>query len=1005
MKVLNTKRIKIICLMLIVIMMVNIITPLCSYADKDEDFGGELFKPIAKFLAGIADLVIKGLQKVFIGYGSIKESLEIGGTTVEEFKILYSPAVIFSNNVPGLNANFINPPEGTYIHDAKTEDSFSKIGQASQTYDTTNENSYKSAIQKCLNDLEASSEYGYSSSTAKELDGENKNWVRDMTVGVSITPSHVYQWKHGEDNYYLIQNHVYVPGYSDPNNPNMPAMGGYDKVEMLLYSSSKVTISGAEREYTSAVMQPTISKWYKALRLIAMVGLLSVLVYVGIRVIISSTGQEKAKYQKMLADWFAAMCILFILHYIMALIMTSVDLLTKVFSTKIIGDDGTDLLLSDIRGKLGDFGSFLPIFGDLVIYLALVILTCVFTVQYLKRLVYLAFLTMIAPLIALTYPLDKIKDGQAQAFTLWLREYTFNALLPLVHILIYAIFVSSASELVKENPIYAVVCIGFMVPAEKFIRKMFGFEKASTVSPLGAAAGGAMAMNIVNNLKKTGGGSGSGGSGGSGGGQSKVRTNGSGYIPAPGGGNGGTPGGNQPSGPLQPETNPNPAPNPQDNAPDTPPLQPTPNGDDDSDSDAPSSDRPLDNPNGQNDEQMSPDAPNPLENENNGGGDGNPDENPENENAQRGIIRNLATRAKNRRRKIKHAITRKIGALRGNITRRSRGRRGQQGGGNSGGSNGGPTNTDLRYNQQQNPPTFNPQNQNGGSNNNPAMPQEDINDVQEEVEHNEDNSGPSTSFHASSIFGEDIEQGNMNPNYSRLAGLTGVISSYINKPTIKKAATKAGKFAGRSLRKAIVGGIGVAALGTVGLAAGVASGDLSKAAQYTGAAALVGFKKANDIGDRLTKVEKQNRETYKENKWGTDEYETRNAIKEMEENREFLKVAKAAGLTKDQREKLIRKYYANGIVDQNKIMKALTAQQRINQMSVEERIKNGYGRNQITQNEMIAAQKLSQSISASYWGQPQNRIRFKQDLVTKGVHPEDAARAVALISYLKGDLS
>ena len=38
--------------------------------------------------------------------------------------------------------------------------------------------------------------------------------------------------------------------------------------------------------------------------------------------------------------------------------------------------------------------------------------------------------------------------------------------------------------------VYAIVCIGFLMPAEKFVRKMFGFDKATTVGPLGAAAGG-----------------------------------------------------------------------------------------------------------------------------------------------------------------------------------------------------------------------------------------------------------------------------------------------------------------------------------------------------------------------------------------------------------------------------------------------------------------------------------------------------------------------------------
>ena len=47
------------------------------------------------------------------------------------------------------------------------------------------------------------------------------------------------------------------------------------------------------------------------------------------------------------------------------------------------------------------------------------------------------------------------------------------------------------------------MCIGFIVPAEKFIRKMFGFDKASTVNPIGAAAGGAMVMNAINKIGNT----------------------------------------------------------------------------------------------------------------------------------------------------------------------------------------------------------------------------------------------------------------------------------------------------------------------------------------------------------------------------------------------------------------------------------------------------------------------------------------------------------------------
>ena len=31
-------------------------------------------------------------------------------------------------------------------------------------------------------------------------------------------------------------------------------------------------------------------------------------------------------------------------------------------------------------------------------------------------------------------PIDKIKDGKAQAFNYWLREYIVNAMLPVIHL-------------------------------------------------------------------------------------------------------------------------------------------------------------------------------------------------------------------------------------------------------------------------------------------------------------------------------------------------------------------------------------------------------------------------------------------------------------------------------------------------------------------------------------------------------------------------------------------
>ena len=65
-------------------------------------------------------------------------------------------------------------------------------------------------------------------------------------------------------------------------------------------------------------VRKVVASWYVTLRNIAIVGLLSVLIYIGIRIIISSTSQDRAKYKQRLMDWIIAFCLLFFMHYIMA---------------------------------------------------------------------------------------------------------------------------------------------------------------------------------------------------------------------------------------------------------------------------------------------------------------------------------------------------------------------------------------------------------------------------------------------------------------------------------------------------------------------------------------------------------------------------------------------------------------------------------------------------------------------------------------------------------------
>ena len=112
----------------------------------------------------------------------------------------------------------------------------------------------------------------------------------------------------------------------------------------------------------------------------------------------------------------------------------------------------------------------------------------------------MAFLTMIAPLVALTYPIDKIRDGKAQAFEMWFKEYIGNLVIQPVHLILYTVLIGAAFDLASKNVLYTLVAIGFMLPAEKFVKRMFGLDRAQTPGTLGGALGAGIAMNAMNKL-------------------------------------------------------------------------------------------------------------------------------------------------------------------------------------------------------------------------------------------------------------------------------------------------------------------------------------------------------------------------------------------------------------------------------------------------------------------------------------------------------------------------
>ena len=470
--------------------------------------GGVLYKSFVKFTTGIGDIFIKFMQKSFLG----EEFEEI--QYAQNYGILYSPAAIFSGKIPAFDIDFFGKDQKEiYVNrgevagmsttqeigsDSNHIDEYYQTGKLSNEFKGKKYEEFKTRIKN---------NYGYSEDKEElvEMINSGYNTSEDfiIEIGLGLTGDRsLSKWENEGKTYYKLVVHKSVGSQLTTYDSLIRI---YDESSIGKVYTEKNSSEKLNKVSVASILQEPVSKWYAATRTIALVGLLSGIVYIGIRIVISSTGKEQAKYKQWIMNWVAAICLLFILHYLMAGIIKITQEISEIFIAEIAGDENTiaaDEFMTGIRTTLGEEPSKYSNFPELVIYIALVIYTLIFTFHYLKRVVYMAFLTMVAPLIALTYPIDKIKDSKSQAFDMWLKEYIYNALLQVMHLILYYVFIHSATELVDQNPIYAIITIGFFVPAEKFIKKMFGFNNQESMGEFEAAAGGALTMNAINEVSK-----------------------------------------------------------------------------------------------------------------------------------------------------------------------------------------------------------------------------------------------------------------------------------------------------------------------------------------------------------------------------------------------------------------------------------------------------------------------------------------------------------------------
>lgn len=279
----------------------------------------------------------------------------------------------------------------------------------------------------------------------------------------------------------------------------------FNRVPLVDINFFDLSASGTIGQFRDAV-----AGWYYTMRLIASMILLIILIYIGIRMALTSIATEKAMYKKMLVDWVTSLALLFLLHYIMLFIFTCNNVLVDAMAQIAGSTNIMDQIMIDLELLCFDWDVVTRVIAT-AIFGMMVFQTLSFLIAYIKRMLTIGFLIIIAPLITITYSIDKIGDGKSQALNTWLKEFAYNILIQPFQCILYMVFAKLSFDLMldaankypfqnltKDNvgpAIFALLCLWFVKEGEKIVKKIFGFGKASTAGDL--AVGAAMTAGAL----------------------------------------------------------------------------------------------------------------------------------------------------------------------------------------------------------------------------------------------------------------------------------------------------------------------------------------------------------------------------------------------------------------------------------------------------------------------------------------------------------------------------
>lgn len=227
----------------------------------------------------------------------------------------------------------------------------------------------------------------------------------------------------------------------------------------------------------NTIIKKNVAQWYFIMSAIALILLLAMMIYLAINMVLVYSGlrtpQKHATIKNTMINIVVSIVMIFLLPAILTVIANFNDFLMRIFAglrITLINSLGKGNL--EILVRTSKAGGFNKSMFDLT-YITLIVVYLRFIIVYLKRFFTLAFLTIISPLVAVTYSVDKLKDDKSQVLSRFYREYFYSCFIQPLHCFMYVVFLGGLGAIALVSPLLGLILLLMFGRVEKIIKGAF----------------------------------------------------------------------------------------------------------------------------------------------------------------------------------------------------------------------------------------------------------------------------------------------------------------------------------------------------------------------------------------------------------------------------------------------------------------------------------------------------------------------------------------------------